>query len=518
MELIRENIEYEQLLGENTADTIIRQEFIIPDTHPDVEEILMIEAKPRLTSKEVMQNKIYIEGQVNYNVLYLAKGEKESEVFNVTYNGTFSNAIEINGAEREMISDIESYVEHMECSIYNERKISIEGIIKLKASVYKNYAFDIVKDLKESNKIEMLKNPTSIDKILSIIPGEIIGKCHMQIPVEESQISEIMKHNVNISKEEVKVYDNKIKLEAMAHVEILYKSKDSRDLRYLENDILLSNEIENEILRADMKNYTDFKLDAFQLDLREDDLGEKRIIDIEVLVKTNTKLMIKEEINMIEDAYSPQNVLDIQRKNYPLNVIHGQITTQVLVKGEISLDSNMPKSKKIITSSGNVCITDKKLVEDKVVIEGILDVKVLYKSEDKDKYVYSVQDEIPFTCSVEMPGTKIDMNCVAKAKLENIEANVEPGDIAIKALVNVYVRVSYITNKDFIISLDLKEDEIQKKKASITIYVVQNGDTLWKIAKKYNSKLEDLAKINNIEDMNTIKVGDKLIIPGRAII
>ena len=38
VELIKENIEYEQLLGENFSDTVIKGEYLIPDTHPDVEK------------------------------------------------------------------------------------------------------------------------------------------------------------------------------------------------------------------------------------------------------------------------------------------------------------------------------------------------------------------------------------------------------------------------------------------------------------------------------------------------
>ena len=45
-----------------------------------------------------------------------------------------------------------------------------------------------------------------------------------------------------------------------------------------------------------------------------------------------------------------------------------------------------------------------------------------------------------------------------------------------------------------------------------TLYVVSCGDTLWKIAKKYNTTVDALAKLNNIEDPEKINVGDKIFI------
>lgn len=39
MELIKENIEYEQLLGEQTVDNMIKEEYVIPDVQPDVKNL-----------------------------------------------------------------------------------------------------------------------------------------------------------------------------------------------------------------------------------------------------------------------------------------------------------------------------------------------------------------------------------------------------------------------------------------------------------------------------------------------
>ncbi len=45
------------------------------------------------------------------------------------------------------------------------------------------------------------------------------------------------------------------------------------------------------------------------------------------------------------------------------------------------------------------------------------------------------------------------------------------------------------------------------------LYTVQRGDTLGKIATQYGVSVADLARINNIQNVNVIKVGQQLIIP-----
>ena len=48
---------------------------------------------------------------------------------------------------------------------------------------------------------------------------------------------------------------------------------------------------------------------------------------------------------------------------------------------------------------------------------------------------------------------------------------------------------------------------------NIIIYIVKKDDTLWKIAKKFGSTIDDIVRVNGIEDMDKIEKGQKLFIP-----
>lgn len=518
MELIRENIEYEQLLGEKTIDTVVKEEYVIPDIQPDARKILVLDAKPIIVKKEIMQNKVYVEGQIKCNALYLANVDEESEVYNVIYTKDFSNYIEVNGAQADMNCTAECYIEHMECNVINERKIAIEGIVQLKASVYKKYEFEVVKNVEDIEDLQLLKNPSSIDKVVGVVQGELISKAHMQVPMDKPEIGKVLKCDVNIHKKEVRLLEGKAQMEAFTHISLLYKAAGGRDVYRLEDDVFTSGEVDFEGVDYFMNSSSEFRVDDLVYDIKEDDLGENRIVDVEALVKCETKVMYKAEIDMIEDAYSPSRLLKMERKNYELNVMLGQNSCETIVKENIELEDKTARLTEVIMSSGKVCATEKKLVEDKVIVEGLLNVDIIYKTDDKEKYICKVSEDIPFSCVVEIPGAKIDMMCIAKAYLESIEAFVEGNTIAIKSVVSVYARVNYTTHKEFLVNVIPIEDGVVEKKASIIIYVVQEGDTLWKIAKRYCSTVEYLVKINEIENPDNIMVGEKIIIPGRAII
>lgn len=65
IDVIKENVQFEQLLRENNSNTVLKEEYLIPDTHPDVQMILTVEARPMIVSKELVGDKIELEEKLN---------------------------------------------------------------------------------------------------------------------------------------------------------------------------------------------------------------------------------------------------------------------------------------------------------------------------------------------------------------------------------------------------------------------------------------------------------------------
>ena len=57
------------------------------------------------------------------------------------------------------------------------------------------------------------------------------------------------------------------------------------------------------------------------------------------------------------------------------------------------------------------------------------------------------------------------------------------------------------------------EENSKNNLYSMVIYFVKRGDTLWKIAKRFKSTVEDIARVNEIENTDKIQEGIQLYIP-----
>ena len=128
----------------------------------------------------------------------------------------------------------------------------------------------------------------------------------------------------------------------------------------------------------------------------------------------------------------------------------------------------------------------------------------------------TIAREIPFSTTVDLKGTKPNMSAICKVHLESLDATIEANTIAIRATLSLNVKVCYKINKDWIVDIVENNEEKVSKKASVTIYVVNKGDTLWDLAKKYSTTIDLLTEINELDSSESLTQGQKLIIPGKC--
>ncbi|MGG7176949.1 DUF3794 and LysM peptidoglycan-binding domain-containing protein [Clostridium paraputrificum] len=516
IDVIKENVQFQQLLRENSSTAILKDEYLIPDTHPDVQEVLAVDSRALITSKEVIGDKVMLEGKVEYTVLYIPR-EDNMVVNSVSYTEKFTNYLDLDEGEHRVVCEVECKVEHIDAKIMNERKIAIEGVIDLNWELYKSIEFDFVKDIEGTEEVEVLRRTESINRLAANKEVELIGKSMLRVGMDKPQVAKILKCSMRLHKKEVKVAEDKVYLGCYCKLNILYIGDESRDIVSLEDDVYLSKEEEIVGVFSEMIPSVSYEIENRDLGLEEDDLGESRIINTEFLVKANVKIFSDESIEVIKDVYSPEFSIELRKDDYEIGVIHGSQSTESIIKDNIYIKENDMKPESIITATGNAIVTEKNVVDDKITVEGIIKANVIYKTTDDEKGYAQVSGDIPFTVVLDMNGAKAGMKAIVKCNLEGMDAALEANTIAVKANILIAAKVCYEVNKEFISDVIESEGEGKTKKASITIYVVGKNDNLWDLAKKYNTTVKDLVNINGLENPDMITCGEKLIVPGRAL-
>ena len=171
IDVIKEVVQYEQLLRENSSNHVLKGEYLIRDSqYPDMKEVLGVDAKADITNKEVLGDKLMIEGNLSYIVFYLPKDdtlldESVNKIQSVIFTDKFANYLDLNNDEHSVWSDVGCEIEHIEANWMNERKVGIDGVMTLRWQVYKNGEFEYVKEIEGKDDVQVLKTEGSLTSL-----------------------------------------------------------------------------------------------------------------------------------------------------------------------------------------------------------------------------------------------------------------------------------------------------------------------------------------------------------------
>ena len=134
--------------------------------------------------------------------------------------------------------------------------------------------------------------------------------------------------------------------------------------------------------------------------------------------------------------------------------------------------------------------------------EGIVFLKILYITGNDEMPFYSVDGMIPFSHVIEAPGITESSIFYLQADLEQLSTSmIDSDEIEVKAIISLNVLVLQCEKQLIISKVEEKPLDRQKiqEMPGITVYIVKTGDTLWDIAKRFYTTVEEICGLNELE-------------------
>ncbi|NLP45615.1 MAG: DUF3794 domain-containing protein [Epulopiscium sp.] len=520
LELIKDKIVLDHRIGQESVQIILEDDVIVPDIKPDISKILQVEGKIDLDPLEITADRVGCTGKMQLQILYAAQGA-DKPVHNMMTVFEIEDFIHVEGAQKDMTGEVQWEIEHLDYRLLNERKIHIQVVIQLTTTVLQKVDSEVLVDVKGLQDIQIQKDPLPISRIIHNNQENFIIKDELSIPAGKPNVQEILRFHPTIINKDIKIIEDRIVLKGDLHLCILYTGyHDEVPVHFIEYEIPFNGILECPGVTEDMYYQLDLDILEKYIQVKPDLDGEERVLDIEVVVGTKAKVRATETIQVIDDVYCPGKKVNIKREPMEYQKIICKNKTQSVLKESISLPSSIPQVKEVYYATGIPKVEDIQLVEDKVVIEGVVFIKFFYATDDSEYFIAAYEETIPFRQVLETKGTNLNMQATITASLEYISCTIlSPEEVEVR--ISLLFDALVCEEKKFhpIITIEVKDidPEDLTKIPSMIIYVVQKGDTLWKIAKKYNTTVDELALLNDIEDVDVIYPGQKLLILKKVI-
>lgn len=520
-ELVKEKIILDQKIGEETTQIMIEGDIIVPDIKPDISKILQTNGKILIDNIENGIDKVNFTGKVEFTILYLADG-LDKPLHSMTANLDLNDFINIDGVNKDIHVDISYDIIHLDCKLLNGRKLYIKAVTEIKAKATSPIITQVVTDITNIPEIQVQKGKLNLSRTVENKDDIIVIKDEITVPSGKSNIREILLCNISITDKESRIMDGKVTVKGTLMLSTLYKGElDESTVEFMEHEIPFNGTIEALDCSENMIGDVDLAVQSQYIQVRPDFDGEERVLEIEVSIKAKLNVINTDEVEIIEDAYCINKELTLEKEKIKYPDIICRNKNQSSVKETVLLEPDAPDIMQIYNVNGKAKIDDIKIIDDKVIVEGIITADILYVAKSDESPLYSYQSIIPFKQTIETRGSRFDMNVDIDLTIEHISFNMlSTNEVEVRFILNFNTQVTGEKEVELIVDAmveDFDKDKLENA-ASMTIYICQTGDNLWKVAKKYNTSTDEIANLNDLDTANKLLAGQKLLILKKVVL
>jgi hypothetical protein len=489
-------------------------DFNVPDIKPDIDQMITEQGEIKINDIKAMNGKLLVKGALAFNVLYLSEGDQRP-VHNISGEIPFDEVInmDITCADDDPI--VKWDLEDLSTGLINSRKLSVRAIVGLYVAVEELYDEETAVLVEGPEDVQYINKKIEVTDVAINKKDTYRIKDEIMLPGNKGNITSLLYHDIGLSNVEVRLLDDRFTMKGELPVFILYTSEDEENpIEYYETEIPFSQTVECNGCTEEMIEDISFAIASKNMEVKPDSDGEERILDLEVVLELGIKVYEVEEPEILCDVYCPsKEVTPIIRDACYENLVIKN-NSKYRISDRIMVPDNQPKILQICHANGVIKIDDISAEGSELMVEGVIEVSILYISEDDRRPMNSLKGMIPFSQTIELKGMKSGSNYEIKPSIDQLSVMMLDGEeIEVKATINLNTIVFDMITESIITDIEVAEIDMEKLQSmpGIIGYVVKKGDTLWKIAKKYYTTVENIMAINGLED-DRIKEGDKLII------
>lgn len=510
--LAKETMEmhWKEQMGAQSSQILLEGDMIVPDSKPDLQKILRCEGKVKIREKRISDDRISFSGEMEVCVLYRAKnGEKP--LYAMRSALPLEDFLHMDGLEKDMDVTLTAELEHLDCQIINDRKIGVKAVIAVKAEAEQKRKTEILTNVSGEN-METLTGTLRMENDTAELKDRFTVKEELTIPASQPEIGEILMEEIRLTEQDIRPMDGKAMVRGNLCIDLLYTDGEG-NLGSLTEKIPFNGYLENGSIQPKTDLTGSLTVEDCRLTPAVDEDGETRQLNADVTIGAVLNGNETTEQEMLLDAYAPHGAVTLQKEKitYPVTVANGK--NQFTIKERIHLENGEMPMLRTEMVWGEVRLSEANATADAVEAEGVLMVDILYHCADDAEPVAMLQRGIPFAQTMEGKGILEGDEAEVSLQLEDMDFQMlSETEGELRATVTMEANVKRQETAEMVTDVVLEEETTCQPMAGAVIYMVQKGDSLWKIAKRYRTTVADIVAVNEIENPELIYPGQKLLI------
>ena len=512
MELRKESVQMLRVKSRATSQVTFYTDYNVPDAKPDIGRMIQNKGDISLDEVRLSDGRAFIKGNLNADLLYV--GEQEGKVYSLSAKLPFNETLNLEGIVSGDKMCLKWEIEDLSIHIIHSRKLSIKAIVTFYAVVDEMAGIQLPVAISEEN-ISVKKKRVRLMSLMVHKKDTLRVKDEITLASNKPNISELLWHTIEVRGLDLRPEENMIKARGELFVFVLYVGDDEGNpLQWLEYSLPFNGEVECTGCTEEMIPNIEVSIMHQGIEVKPDSDGEERTLVADVVLELDMKLYREEEHDLILDVYTPLKECIPQGQPEMLESLLVRNFSKCRVTDRVEVKETQGKILQICHSQGRVKVDRTQIVENGIQVDGIVHMKVLYIIGNDDMPFYSMEAMVPFTHVVEARGITPDSTFFLQTDLEQLSTTMADSDeLEVKATVSVNALVLKCETEKIISKVDEMPLDLKKIQAmpGITVYMVKPKDTMWDIAKRFYTTVEEVCALNDLTD-EKIEPGQPLLL------
>lgn len=520
LELVKKNIHMNRWKGNATSQITLDDDFIVPDTMDDVEQVILDSGDITIESVKNQAERVVVRGKLDFNVLY-----RRAEGGLQTLSGTiaFEEPINVPGLEERDYVQLGWDLEDLNAGIINSRKLSIKAIVTLEVKVEALYDVEAAVEVDTKGSMGQQGEPPLVEILRRSVDVAAIAVRHkdtyrikenITLSGNKPNIDRILWSEMKLRGVNTRPLDGKLVLDGELTVFVIYGGEgEAAPVQWLEESLPFTGELDLPEAAEDMVPSVAVHLIHKDIEAKPDYDGEMREMDVDAVLELDIKLYREESMELLSDLYSTNRELDLQTGEACFDRILTKNMSKCKLAEKLALD-NAERILQICHSEGAVKLDETEVKEDGLHVEGALEVNLLYLTSDDTQPIQAAVVMVPFHYLIEAPGIDEMTICQLVPGLEQLGAvMLGGGNVEVKATVSLDLLALQPVTEQVIMNVTESPMDLKRLQElpGIVGYIVQPEDSLWKIAKRFHTTIDTIMETNGLSDRN-VRAGERIIL------
>ena len=513
MELIKKQIQNYTSKVKNVMQFTLDDTINVPENLLDIERLVLVKGNVVIEEIQAMVDRFQVKGNLNYQILYLA--DKESSTFDsMSGKVPFVEYINADGTKETDYIEVHASINDITVAMLHSRKLSLKALIGIDYQVKEMETFDAVTSIEDEGGAEVLGGSISMMSLAVQDKKPLSIEEQVEIPNNKPDIYQVIWKSMTMTNPQIKAEDGYLLVTGNLCVFVVYTAEEEgMPIQYFTMEIPFERRVDESASTADMISGSVLGLDQYHITVVPDDKGQDRILELTADFTVEIKLYGEEELSLIQDAYSPDMMIEPQWKEFSLQ----HLLMRNCAKTRVSETIDMPKKQSVLQicyTEGSVSIEETKRTPKGIAVDGVLSAQVIYLNKDDNGALSSSTFDIPFTSEIEVNGMDKDVTYSIVPYIDQIQAvQLSDSQLEIKAEISLELLAFANEKAKAVLDMNIKPVNLEEKMKlpGITCYIVKQGDSLWSIAKRNYTTVDRVKEINKLES-DMIYPGDKLVI------